>query len=57
MLSLLLLGSYAGVGGEIGGELFFYFYEFPVSLEKSNIAHTIRTGVRKLERILVAHMQ
>lgn len=56
MLSLLLVGSYAGVGGEIGGELFSTF-EFPVSLEKSNIAHTIRTNVRKLEHILVAHMQ
>lgn len=41
MLSLLFVGSYAGVGGEIGGRLFFYFYKFPMSLEKVLLLPTI----------------
>lgn len=57
MLCFLLVGSYAGVDGEIGVELFFYFYKFPMSLEKHTIDHTIGMNVRKLEHILVAHMQ
>lgn len=55
LLCFLLVGSYVGVVGEIG--VFFYFYKFPMSLEKHIIDHTTGTNVRKLERILVVHIQ